>query len=179
VEPRRRRIDIIMDESFLDGIREIDTAELRARRTMCADLDRELSFYRRLLHGRIDLVDFERRRRRGVEKRTLEEALPDILGDPPSGGPAHDAVTSFDILPPAVPRPGRRPVDRLLGDDVLSRLDTIDDAQLDRFDTALRSEEQKVSRHRKVTQDALDALGDELERRYRMGLTSVDELLHG
>lgn len=179
MERRRRRIDIISDPSFLDGIDELDTAELRARRTMCADLDRELSFYRRLLHGRIDLIDFERRRRRGEEQRTLDEALTAILGDAPSGDPGHDAVTSFDVLPPDVPQPGRRRIDHLLGDDLLSRLATIDDAELDRFDTALREEEQEVSGQRTVVHQAMDALGDELKRRYRMGLTSVDELLHG
>ncbi len=179
MERPRRRIDIISDASFLDGVDGLDTAELRARRTMCAGLDRELSFYRRLLHGRIDVVAFERRRRVGDEDRTLMEALPDILGDAPGPGTGHDAVTSLDVLPPDVPQPGRRRIDYLLGDDLLTRLDTIDDAELERFDTALRSEEQEVSRQRKVVHAAMDALGDELTRRYRMGLASVDELLHG
>ena len=176
---RRRRIDIISDPSFLDGIDELDTAEVRARRTLCSGLDSELSFYRRLLHGRIDLVAFERRRRRGEEHRTSKEALPAILGDAPTTDTGHGAVTSFDIVPPDVPQPGRRRIDHLLGDDLLTRLDTIDDDELERFDAALRSEEQEVSHQRKVVHAAMDALGAELERRYRMGLTSVDELLHG
>lgn len=175
----RRRIDIICDPAFLSDLATLDTGELRMRRTMCAELGRELSFYRRLLHGRIDLVAFERRRRAGDEGRTLLEALPEILGDaagPPEG---HAAVTSFDVIPPNVPQPGRRRLDHLLDDDLLTRLDTIDDGELIRFDTALRGEEREVSRQRTTVHEAHDALGEELRRRYRAGLTSVDELLDG
>jgi catechol 2,3-dioxygenase-like lactoylglutathione lyase family enzyme len=146
---------------------------------MCADLDRELSFYRRMLHGRIDLLAFERNRRSGEESRTLVEALPEILGDSPSTGIGHAAVTSFDVVPPDVPQPGRRHIDFLLGDDVLARLDTVDDDDLAAFDAALRNEESDVSAQRKIVHAANDTLGAELRRRYRAGLTSVDELLHG
>lgn len=179
MERPRRRIDIISEPSFLEGLDELDTTEVRTRRALCAGLDRELSFYRRLLHGRIDLVAFERRRRAGDEDHTLQEALPALLGDAPHPAGGYDAVTSFDVLPPDVPRPGRRPIDQLLSADVLTRLDTADDVELDRFETALHAEERDVSRQRQVVHAAMDALGAELERRYRTGLTSVDELLHG
>ena len=46
---------------------------------MCGELDVELSFYRRMLHGRMDLLSFELRRRSGEETRSLMEALPEIL----------------------------------------------------------------------------------------------------
>ena len=60
-EQKRRRIDQIQDPAFLADLESVDLDELRQRRRMCGDLDTELSFYRRLLHGRMDLLAFERR----------------------------------------------------------------------------------------------------------------------
>jgi len=57
---------------------------------MCDDLEGELSYYRRLLHGRLDLLNFELRRRSGEETRSLIEALPEILAD--GDQPAREAV---------------------------------------------------------------------------------------
>jgi len=174
---RRRRIDTISDPAFLAELTAVDNAELRSRRAMCTELDQELSYYRRLVHGRIDMVAFERRRRRGEEQRSLVDALPDILGDTPPPATGHATVLLRDVAPPDLPHPGRRRIDYLLGDDVLTRLETVEDETLDRFDVALREEEREVSQQRAVVHKTLDALGAELQRRYRLGLTSVDELL--
>ncbi len=85
---QRRRIDQVMDESFTKGIEDVPIDDLRARRVTCDELDTELSYYRRMLHGRMDLLDFELRRRSGEETRTLIEALP----------------RSSQTVPPVVPR---------------------------------------------------------------------------
>ena len=76
----RRRIDIINDNAFLADIGEVDLDMLRQRRALADAVETELSFYRRLLHGRMDLLAFEMRRRNGEETRSLIEALPEILG---------------------------------------------------------------------------------------------------
>ena len=73
----RRRIDIIRDEEFLAGL-DLDT--LRERSGLSDGLGLNPSFYRRLLHGRMDPLAFEVRRRSGLETRSLIEALPEILG---------------------------------------------------------------------------------------------------
>ena len=75
----RRRIDQVLDEDFLSGLGALPENDLKDRRVMCDDLDVELSFYRRMLHGRMDLVVFEMRRRAGEEEESLIEALPRIL----------------------------------------------------------------------------------------------------
>ena len=55
----RRRIDILLDPDYLTDLETVPLAELRDRRRMADEVETELSFYRRLLHGRIDLLAFE------------------------------------------------------------------------------------------------------------------------
>ena len=76
MNPRRRRIDEATDEAFIADVEARSTDELREKRELLDDLDTELSYYRRMLHGRMDLLEFELRRRSGEETRTLLEALP-------------------------------------------------------------------------------------------------------
>ena len=179
LEPQRRRIDIVTDPDFLTGLEARETSEIRTQRAMCIDLDGELSYYRRMLHGRIDLLAFERRKRRGEEDRALLDALPEILGDAARSATGHHTIDTGDILPPEIPGPGRRAIDYVLGDDFLTNIDEADDAVLDEAEAALTAAEREVSEQRSIVQAASDALGEEIGRRYRAGLTSVDELLHG
>ncbi|MEX0789347.1 MAG: hypothetical protein WD178_01075, partial [Actinomycetota bacterium] len=75
----RRRIDQIQEPEFLTGLSSLPLKELRSRRDLADTVEIELSYYRRLLHGRMDLLAFEQRRRRGEETRSLIDALPEIL----------------------------------------------------------------------------------------------------
>ncbi len=181
LERKQRRSDAITDADYLADLADLDTSEIRSRRQTCTDVDRELSYYRRLLHGRIDLLDFEQRRRTGTEHRSLVEALPDILGDAssPGAGTGHVTVDAGDPTPPDIPVSGSRQIDFVLGDDFLSHISELDDAALATTRQRLADAETEVSQQRRVVHGALDALSDELTRRYRSGATSVDDLLRG
>ena len=76
---RRRRIDTVLEPEYLEDLGTADLDDLKQRRDTAEDVEAQISYYRRLLHGRMDLLNFELRRRRGDEKRTLIEALPEIL----------------------------------------------------------------------------------------------------
>lgn len=174
---QRRRIDQIQDPGFVTGLDGLSLDDLRSRRAMCDDLDVELSYYRRMLHGRMDLLAFEMRRRAGEEQQTLLEALPRILSE--------GAYTSSPGLPsravpvevPDLPSPGRRLIDRALDSDFLSRLPGLSDDDLRATHTFLAEVEVEVSMQRKVVYAALDRLQEELTRRYREGLADPGELL--
>jgi len=148
---------------------------LRSRRQLCEDLSSELSYYRRLLHGRLDLLGFELRRRSGEESRSLIEALPEILSD--GEEPYREAMPKN--LPIALPDMGlrRRAIDRALDDDFLTHLPSIGDDELRQIEADLREVEEKISAQRRSVHDALDSILEELTRRYRDGSASVDELL--
>ena len=176
-DTKRRRIDQIQDAGFLRDLSELPLDDLRARRVMCDDLDIELSYYRRMLHGRMDLLAFERRRRAGEEEQTLLEALPRILAEgayTPHPGLPSRALT---IEVPDTPSPGRRRVDRALQGDFLSRLSGLSDDELRDTHAFLTEVEVEVSQQRKLVYAALDRLQEELTRRYREGLADPGELL--
>jgi hypothetical protein len=179
VTESRRRIDRIQDPSFLTGLDDLPVDELRSRRAMCEDLAIELSYYRRMLHGRMDLLAFEVRRRAGEEEQTLLEALPRILAQgayTPQPGLPQRAVP---IEIPDIPSPGRRLVDQALEGDFLVRLPSMSDDEIRETQGFLEEVEATVSRQRRASHEALDRLQEELTRRYREGLADPGELLAG
>ncbi len=172
----RRRIDLVESPEFVAELTEIGIDELRRRRRICDELDTELSYYRRLLHGRMDLLSFEMRRRSGEEERSLIEALPDILaGATPSTAPV--ASRRLEIDAPEFSGRGRRAIDRVLGDDFLVHLHEIDDEELEQIQATLTEAEGEISRQRRAVFEAHDAVQHELTRRYREGLADPHELL--
>lgn len=170
----RRRIDQIEDAAFLASLQTQDEEELRTKRVMCDELDLELSYYRRMLHGRLDLVAFQMRRLAGEEEGSLLDALPRILaegaytGAPPGGLPPR----AVPVEAPDVQRHGRRPVDKALDGDFIVRLPQFDMESLREIQMFLEKIEADVSRQRKSVHHALDAIQEELTRRYRDGTSS-------
>lgn len=171
----RRRIDIVQSAEFLRGLDELAVDVLRDKRMMCDDLDIELSYYRRMLHGRMDLLAFEMRRRAGEEEQSLLEALPRILSEgaynPAPGLPAR----AVPVEVPDVPRLGRRIVDQALDSDFLARLPSLEDAELGEIQRFLQEVEADVSRQRAAVHSALDVLQRELADRYSAGTVDPDD----
>jgi len=177
LDQNRRRIDIISEDGFADDLANVTLDELRERRRICDVLDSELSYYRRLLHGRMDLLAFEMRRRSGEETRSLIEALPEILAES-DGGPNDDLpARSLPIEAPDIPVTGRRDIDRVLEDDFLTHLPTIESAEIEQIQALLAETEAAISTQRRTVYDAYERIQSELSRRYRDGLADVDELL--
>lgn len=174
---QRRRIDQVMDDSFTQNLEDVPIEELRQRRVMCDELDTELSYYRRMLHGRMDLLDFELRRRDGKESRSLIEALPEILADTPSGRTSNPLDRELSLETPELAGSGKREVDQALGDGFLTHLPTTDTDELRAIREELSAMEHRVSVQRRSVYDAHDFITGEITRRYREGSTSADEFL--
>ena len=162
----RRRLDTILDPSFVEGLDDLSFEQLRDRREMVDHVETELSYYRRLLHGRIDLLAFEMRRRRGEESRTLIEALPEILAgsDQPGGGKGRSMRGGF--APPLDFEVGRRQIDRILEDGFLANLPATSDEELAAVDEMLREAEREISGQRSQVHTVHDALQTEISDRY-------------
>jgi len=173
----RRRIDQAMDTEFTSALEDVPLDDLRQRRAMLDDLDTELSYYRRILHGRLDLLDFELRRRSGAENRSILEALPEILADSPSGKTTNPLDKELSLDLPDLAGAGRREIDQALDDNFLARLPVLEDKDLTRIRDSLTTTESIVSDQRKAVYDAHDLITAELTRRYRDGSASPDELL--
>src|ERR1051325_8165902 len=60
-----RRIDRVLSEGYLDGLGELPIAEVRVLRQEAEQEEADLSYLRRLLQGRVDIIQAELARRRG------------------------------------------------------------------------------------------------------------------
>jgi hypothetical protein len=165
-ETSRRTLDQALGEDFVADLGSLDIEELRRRRSLAEQEENLLSYERRLLQGRRDLLAFEMERRAGREGRTLIEALPDILGgERRSGRPARQGV----LADPEMPEERRRRLDLILADDVIARLGDVDDEQLRKTVGDLEEAEREVSEQRHRLHGVIDTLHEELAVRYRSG----------
>ena len=72
---------------------------------------------------------------------------------------------------------GRRPIDRVLGDDFLTHLPDIDDDELESIQLMLTETEGNVSEQRRSVYEVLETLTGEVARRYRDGIVSIPDVL--
>lgn len=150
--------------------------ELRnARRRLESD-EQELSFVRRVLHGRIDILKAEVRRRAGEGDAVLSQ-LSQILADGPKSSRATAGRRNVDVDGPIQANAIAVAADQ--ADQEVAALDlrTISDELLAQSLRTLEQHEVAVSQARSLTHDRLDRMGSELTRRYREGTAQVDDLL--
>lgn len=169
-----RRIDRVLDEAFVADLGSVSLAELRERRREAEQEETDLSYMRRLLQGRLDILRAELARRDG-EETDLVQALPRILADDTSGGPR--GLGRHISAEPSRADAHRRHVEALVADVDLSNPSAHDDAALRRLLDVLEGEEQKVSESRRQVQKVMDALTAEVTRRYREGDADPSDLL--
>lgn len=167
-QPERRRIDQVREPEFIAEVASLTLDELRARRDLAEEVETELSYYRRLLHGRMDLIAFEQRRRRGEEDRSLIDALPEILTGRERTGGSRARHLSTDL--PDLPVKGRRQLDRILGNDLMIRLPDLSEGDLVEAAAELAEMEAEVSAVRLEVQAILDLLQSEVVARYKSDL---------
>jgi hypothetical protein len=173
-EQKRRRIDRVLDPEFSLDVESLELDELRTRRDLAEEVEREMSYYRRLLHGRMDLLGFELRRRRGEETRTLIEALPEIIasGLTSEVGVADTRHLSLELHLPETT--GRRPIDAVLEDDALTRVTSMSEDDLVETQEALTEAEGEISTSRRQLHGVIDRLQAEIIDRYKRGLAESD-----
>src|SRR5215470_5205078 len=75
----RRRIDRVLDPAYTEGIAHRPLAEVRVLRDEAAQEETDLSYLRRLLHGRIDIVRAEQKRRASGDSTAVVDQLVAIL----------------------------------------------------------------------------------------------------
>ncbi|MFP3882874.1 MAG: aerial mycelium formation protein [Actinomycetota bacterium] len=163
---KRRRIDIVLEPEYLEGLSDLDINELRRRRDTAEDVEAQISYYRRLLHGRMDLLDFEQRRRSGEEERSILEALPEILAKGMVLG-SEPALKHIETMPPLPSVTGRRLIDKIMDDGVLANLGELTDDEISEAIDRLREVETQLSGQRRQLHHVIDALQDEIVTRYR------------
>jgi hypothetical protein len=161
-----RRIDHIRSPGFVEALGDLSLDELRQRRDDCLAEREYLSLLRRLVQGRAEILKAEvERRGAGDDQVPLVDRLAEILSGEPHGPARGEAVRIS--LPEEEMLLARRRVERLVADTGLSDPGSLDDERLSGAVEVLASEEREVSIARSDVLVVLDALQDELKRRYK------------
>jgi hypothetical protein len=169
----------LLDPGFIADLQDLDIAEVRARRSRCNDAELELSYVRRMVQGRLDIVLDEQTQRStghgGADVASLVERLPAILSGnvhapgfgrlPANMAPADvglEATATLEAIAPA---------------DRMAEVSHLDDAGLEALVDALNAYERELSDQRRALHVVLDKLQGEVIRRYQSGEATVDSLL--
>lgn len=173
----------MLADDFLSGLRDIDVDDLRARRGEAEQEETDLSFARRLLHGRLDLLRAEQSARAaggspgsvtpsGTDE--LVASLSRTLADPP--GPSH-GLGRHVVAEPSRVGEHRRAAEAAVADPAISDPSGLDDDQLAEAISHLDALQRETGDMRTAVQQASDALSAELGRRYREGVLNVEDVL--
>ncbi|MEX0984987.1 MAG: aerial mycelium formation protein [Actinomycetota bacterium] len=165
--PRNRRIDRVLEPSFVQGLNALALDDLRGRRDEALSEREHLSLLRRMLQGRSEILRAEMHSRASSEDEApLVERLSEILADDEPAGPSRGESLTV-ALPEEELLLARRRVEKLAGDAGISDPTTLDDDALAAAVQTLATEERIISATRRAVMDALDAVQDELKRRYK------------
>ena len=173
-----RRIDRVLRDDYIAGIASLPMAELRSKRDDAEQEEADVSYLRRLVQGRIDILRAELARRGGQGTGSLLADLPQILGD---GGPrtAPRGLGRHTTVEPSRADEHRRYVEALVADVDLSDGAARSDEELRSALSVFEREESDLSDKRRRIFSVLDACSTEITRRYRDGEADVGDLLTG
>ena len=172
-------IDRVTSPDYVADLDQAGLDAVRAEREECQDLENGLSYVRRLLHGRLDIVRSElEARRSGAAPADLDAIiarLPELLSE----GSRSDALPR----PPQDLAPGGEAdslvaqlEDRFPASSIGALPDRTND-ELVQLSDALADFERHISEMRNALHSVIDRLHDEIVRRYQAGDASVDSLL--
>jgi hypothetical protein len=164
--------------TYLEGLLEWRIERVRSTREEVRVMETDLSFSRRFVQGRLDILRVERGRRAAREPPMMLEdlisRLPQILGDKVHA-PGHGQLPVL-MSPGSLAPKLEAQVEVAFPAAELDSLPDIDDAELAASIERLEGLEHSVSSQRKAVQDVEDRLKAELVRRYSSGEATVDSL---
>ena len=168
-------VDALLDPAFLEDATRRSMTEVRTLRRQAEQEEVNLSYTRRLLQGRLDIVRRELQRRAEHDGRSLVDLLPEILAEK-GRGPAH-GLGRHQTVQPAAPEEYETWVNSLTRGVDLSAVPELSDADLEQAARSLAAAEVSLSERRRGVQQVMDGLAAELGRRYRNGEADVAALL--
>lgn len=171
-------VERVLAEDWMGDLPARPIEDIRAMRDEVRAVEDRVSYLRRIIQGRADIVaaDLRRRSEGGspIDLDTLIEQLPDILSDRGSaGGPGR--------LPSGLMAPDDTgltlEIDRVAGPDELGHLADLSDDAVAELARNIGELERRTSAARRGLFGRIDALNGELARRYGSGEADVAALL--
>ena len=169
--PGTRRIDRVLADDYLTSLGGQSLAEVRALRDEAEQEEVDLSYIRRLLQGRMDIVRAELNRRDGATTGSLVDGLAQTLADEPRA--TARGLGRHTTVEPSRVDSHRRFVESLVADVDLTDTAARDTDALHHALQVLASEEQVISGKRREVQAVMDVCQGEITRRYKDGEADV------
>ena len=171
----QRRIDRVLDHAFTAELPSIPLTVLRERRAEASAEESDLSYLRRVLHGRLDIIAAECARRAGGDQSPLVARLAEILADAPSSRVA--SARHLGLGGESTDGEYRAAMESRLRELAVPDLTACSDRTLRDTAAALSVCEREVSDLRRRVQGVADSCAADLARRYREGEAAIDDLL--
>jgi hypothetical protein len=171
----RRPIDRVLSPGYAEEAASLSVEELHLRRSEAEQEEVDLSYIRRMVQGRLDVIRAELNRRDGNGTGNLVQDLAAILADEPRA-PARGLGRHVTVEPSRADS-HRRYVEALVADVDLSDVGSRTTDELAHAMRTLNDEEQTLSGKRREVQKVMDACSAEITRRYRDGEADVETLL--
>lgn len=188
VDGGQRRIDRLLSGDVLTNLADMDADALLRLRDDAAHEEADLSYVRRLLQGRMDLLRFEQEHRAAGrpedtpgmpaagDDEELVHALTRVLT---SGADSPDDVPPLstpETMEPQDVELRRREAESAVADARVSNLGALQDNDLAAAVERLRKLESQVSTSRRRVQEVVDALAEEVTRRVELGELPAESL---
>lgn len=175
-DQRKRADDLMFEPEYMQEVDGLALGELRQKRDECEHREAELSYARRLIQGKLDILSFELKRRAAGEGGLDEliQKMPHILADdshPPLSLRRHTRI----LMPKNSEE--RREIERVASRTMLARIDALSEAEISDILTKLDDVERRTSQERRRVQEIMDRLNAEMVRRYREGEADPAALL--
>lgn len=166
----------IIDESYTANLSSCSTSEVRRRKAEADAQEAALSYARRVLQGKIDLLQAELAGRRWAYPEASPNSVSDIAQalEPRRDREFRGRFPGFDEKPETE---DVRRAERIASDPVFTRLESTSEDEIARIAGVLRDEERRISDLRNRLHSQIDHLEAELVRRYCSGEASVEEVL--
>jgi hypothetical protein len=170
-------LERILRSDYLGDLSKKSTAEIREMRRACEREEHGLSYARRIVQGKLDIVRAEAIRRRDETGTTsLLAALPSILGDRTTARPRN--TRAVRLIPPPDVLPHVE-VAESIGDTTVASIREQPDGKIADLARRLADAERELSVMRQTVFERIDAMQAELTDRYKTGAADVREVLRG
>jgi hypothetical protein len=166
----------VLSGEFAADLLSLSTEAVRERRDKARQSETDLSYMRRLVQGRLDIVRAELAHRGAGGPPPGPDTLAEILADPNRLAPR--GAGAFLDTEPSLADDQQRYLAELTADVDLSNVGACSNVALQTVLGRLQAAEVEISATRREVQQVLDACAADLIRRYRDGTAVVDELLN-
>lgn len=172
-------IAAILAPGYAEGLAASTLPDIRSRRDAANEVETGLSYLRRLVQGRLDIVLAELHRRELGEPpaglSALVDQLPEILSEHVHA-PGLGRLSSI-MAPGDVDAAIQARIEDIATTETMTHLPTLDDDGVTAIAQGLRDVERDISAQRRALHEVLDRLQEEIVRRYKSGEATVDNLL--